>query len=69
MLVSIRHIVLLMHIPDSDIVLYIFHIVIHSRTPLKFICMVTFMYCGIASDPRGFGDGDNETYIDMKNAF
>lgn len=69
MLVSIRHIVLLMHIPDSDIVLYVFHIVIHSRTPLKLICMVTFMYCGIASDPRGFGDGDNETYIDMKNAF
>lgn len=51
MLVSIRHIVLLMHIPDSDIVLYVFHIVIHSRTPLKFICMVTFMYCGVASDP------------------
>lgn len=50
MLVSIRHIVLLMHIPDSDIVSYVFHIVIHSRTPLKFICMVTFMYCGIASD-------------------
>lgn len=23
----------------------------------------------LCSDPRGFGDGDNETYIDMKNAF
>lgn len=69
MLVSIRYIVFLMYILDSDIVLYVFYIVIYFRIFLKFICMVIFMYCGIVSDFRGFGDGDNEIYIDMKNVF
>lgn len=50
MLVSIRYIVFLMYILDSDIVLYVFYIVIYFRIFLKFICMVIFMYCGIVSD-------------------
>lgn len=59
MLVSIRYIVFLMNILDSDIVLYVFYIVIYFRIFLKFICMVIFMYCGIVLDFRGLGDGDN----------
>lgn len=50
MLVSIRYIVFLMYILDSDIVLYVFYIVIYFRIFFKFICMVIFMYCGIVSD-------------------